>query len=217
LVDQAADAGLLAGPREGACYYMLSQSDTLGSSIAFALLGEKVGTSGTRRELPRKALLDRLRLLPGAFLYAPYVPAGLLGSARLAMFDGVRMSELRGVHPPLPSGVKMQALRVVVSRDALLLLLTRALEPVEPRGVITRSYAPGAVLDHADNPLSMAAAASQIDEPQAGPPARLGAARPHQAAGRVPPPHDARRPAGTRGRWRGLRVAGLRAHRVRRA
>jgi hypothetical protein len=90
----------------------------------------------------------------------------MLYSARLEILGGVRVSELRGVHPPLPSGVKMQALRVVVSSDAFLLLLTRALEPVEPGGVITRSYAPGAVLDEFDNARSTAAAASQIDEPQ---------------------------------------------------
>jgi hypothetical protein len=59
LVDQAAQAGLLYGPRAGACFYVLSQLDTLGSSNAFALLGEKVGTSPTRKELPPIALLDR--------------------------------------------------------------------------------------------------------------------------------------------------------------
>jgi hypothetical protein len=145
---------------------VLSQSDTLGSLNAFALLGAKVDTSATRKELPPIALLDLLRLLPGAFFYAAYIPRGIFYSARLEILGGVRVSELRGVHPPLPSGVKMQALRVVVSRDALLLLLTRALEPVESRGVITHRYAPGAVLDQVDNALSTAAAASQIDEPQ---------------------------------------------------
>jgi hypothetical protein len=53
LVDQAAQAGLLHGPREGACYYVLTQSDTLGSFNAFALLGAKVETSAARKELPQ--------------------------------------------------------------------------------------------------------------------------------------------------------------------
>jgi hypothetical protein len=83
LVDQAAQAGLLYGPRAGACYYVLSQSDTLGSSNAFALLGAKVDTSATRKELPPIALLDR-RESP---------------TARLEIIGGVRVSELRGVHP----------------------------------------------------------------------------------------------------------------------
>jgi hypothetical protein len=95
LVDQAAQAGLLYGPREGACYYVLSQSDTLGSSNASALLGEEVGTSAWRKDLPRMVLLDRLRLLPGTFFYATYVPRSLLDPARLEILGDARVSELR--------------------------------------------------------------------------------------------------------------------------
>jgi hypothetical protein len=119
------------------CYYVLSQG-------GLGMLGERAPTRQEQRNLPSLALLDTLRALPGSFFYA--LPDGIM----TALYDAP-VAELYGRHPQLPKGARVVDLRVVISRDALLLVLTSALEGIVP---ITRRYVPEAELQRVDERIN---------------------------------------------------------------